>query len=290
MSTNKVQELLVALGLVSLDRVQPYYAHVRDRDDIGVLWDPISGVIFLDRTDHMDAAHYADLDLGAYWGVATRAEALEKYRDDDSRRASDFLSDVAGKDVLDIGCGTGGFLDLVRSSARSVAGVELQTSVRDELVRCGYKMFANVDDVPPNSLDVITMFHTVEHLTDPIGVLRAAHRALRAGGILIVEVPHARDALLALDSFKAFTLWSEHLILHTRASISAFMTEAGFSVELVSGYQRYPVANHLGWLLDSKPGGQKRFASLNDPHFAKAYADLLVQSDKTDTLIVRGRK
>ncbi len=54
----------------------------------------------------------------------------------------------------------------------------------------------------------------------------------------------------------------------------AFLRNAGFVVEKVNGYQRYPLANHVAWLVEGKPGGHERPDSLSD----EAYEKFLSQS------------
>ena len=290
MVQNRSQEILSELGLINPKEIVPYFPRVRDRDDVAALTDQSSGLIFLNRTDHMDAAHYETMDVGSYWGAPSRAEALLKYREDDERRAAQFKTSIEGKDFIDIGCGTGGLLDLVKPFAKTVAGVELQSGVRGELEKLGYRMYRTSGDIPDASCDVISLFHTLEHLPEPIEALREAYRALRSGATLLVEVPHARDALLALEAFRKFTLWSEHLILHTRASLQKFLETAGFSSIIISGFQRYPLANHLGWLVTEGPGGQVKFPHLRDAALEIAYQKFLEDNDKTDTLIASARK
>jgi SAM-dependent methyltransferase len=134
----------------------------------------------------------------------------------------------------------------------------------------------------------VTLFHVFEHLDDPLASLRLIGRALRPGGRLVVEVPHARDFLLSfadLDAFKQFTFWSEHLILHTRRSLEVFLRAAGFVDVIVEGFQRYPLANHLHWLAKGQPGGQHHWAPLLDADVDRAYAAMLARLDVTDTLI-----
>ena len=58
--------------------------------------------------------------------------------------------------------------------------------------------------------------------------------------------------------FQKFTLWSQHLILHTRESlIPDFCQPLGFDDVIVDGVQRYPLSNHLGWLSTGAPGVHK---------------------------------
>ena len=147
--------------------------------------------------------------------------------------------------------------------------------------------------MPAKNLDVITLFHVFEHLSDPLSVLREIKNRLKIGGKVIIEVPHARDFLfntLDLDSFKEFTFWSEHLILHTKQSLKKFLEAAGFKRIKISGYQRYPLSNHLYWLRYGKPAGHKKWDFLNGKEIEKAYTDLLKKIDQTDTLIAVAEK
>ena len=76
-------------------------------------------------------------------------------------------------------------------------------------------------------------------------------------GTLVVEVPHARDFLitqLQCESFTNFSLWSQHLVLHTRDSLQKLLSAAGFVDIHIIGVQRYGLANHLTWLSEGKPG------------------------------------
>ncbi|MFI5260390.1 MAG: class I SAM-dependent methyltransferase [Candidatus Paceibacteria bacterium] len=279
---------LYDLGIVHSGDVEPFYPHVRDRADIGVLQDKQTGVIFLETVGHMTMSHYESMSDGSYWGGKTRAEALEVYREDDHRRAARFGSFITGKDFIDVGCGTGGLLDQVKSSAKSTSGVEPQKYAREELEKLGYAMYPALSGAPKESADVVSLFHVFEHLTEPLTALKEVHQVLRPEGTLILEVPHARDVLLKLEAFKAFSLWSEHLVLHTKASLKTYLETAGFRDIRIEGFQRYPLANHIGWLVDEKPGGQKRHATFDAS--AEAYTKLLEETDQTDTLIAFATK
>jgi SAM-dependent methyltransferase len=274
---------LYDLGVVSAGNIEPFHPRVRDRDDIAVLRDRVSGVVFLATTAHIDLAHYGDMKGCDYWNGGSRTQALALCATDDDRRAHQFTALVRDRDVLDVGCGAGGFMDRIRACARGVSGVEPQGPVRRELAALGYSMYAAATAAPAGSADVATLFHVFEHLTAPLAALRELMTVLRPGGRLVVEVPHARDVLLKLDAFRDFSLWSEHLVLHTKDSLRTYLASAGFDHIEIDGFQRYPFANHLGWLLDGKPGGQNRLAQFSD--HGDAYIDLLRTSDQTDTLI-----
>ena len=171
-------------------------------------------------------------------------------------------------------------LAYLKGTAKSLAGVEPQEYVRSELTREGYTMYCLASEVPRQTYDVASLFHVLEHITTPLETLKQTHALLREGGRLIVEVPHARDVLLKLDSFKSFSLWSEHIVLYTKEALQKIVEQAGFRNVQVAGFQRYPLANHLGWLVNGKPGGQHTV-----PITASDYEGMLMSTDQTDTII-----
>jgi len=166
--------------------------------------------------------------------------------------------------------------------AADTIAVEPQESARRSLIDLGYKVFPSINEVISNDIEVATLFHVFEHLTDPVGTLDMLRNKMSQGAKVIIEVPHAKDFLISfleLDAFKSLTFWSEHLILHTRDSLRIFLEKAGFSNISVKGYQRYPLANHLHWLAKGKPGGHIVWDHIRTPILDIAYGDMLAQID-----------
>lgn len=286
--TNEAARPVFEHKLTTPEQLRLYYPRVRDREDVQVLRCETSGLIVLSRSDHMDLAHYSEQSGFSYWGVNSRENAVMRTRRDDQRRVSQFRSLIEGKRCLDVGSGPGGFLDLASQHVEALAAVEPQAEVRNVLEKCGYKVYPSIEQVSQTGLDVVTIFHVLEHMTNPIETLIQVRRRLRPHGLVVVEVPHARDYLLShLDHepFKAFTFWSEHLILHTRASLRLYLELAGFTNIDINGYQRYPLANHLHWIRFGKPGGHELRPDLSSPALDAAYAQMLDDMDATDTLI-----
>jgi len=99
--------------------------------------------------------------------------------------------------ILDVGCGTGIFLKGARSKGWETQGVEISSAA------AGYAkqkyglevMVGKVEDatLPPDSVDVATLWHLVEHLEDPLGTLRCLYGLLKPGGLIVFETPNARD-------------------------------------------------------------------------------------------------
>jgi 2-polyprenyl-3-methyl-5-hydroxy-6-metoxy-1,4-benzoquinol methylase len=135
---------------------------------------------------------------------------------------------------------------------------------------------------------LITAFHVIEHLSDPLGTLKSLAEKLCASGRMVIEVPNSEDALLTLydcDAFQHFSYWSQHLFLFNAATLEILASQAGLKVKAIQHIQRYPLSNHLHWLSKGKPGGHQSWAFLDSPEMARAYANSLASLGKTDTLI-----
>lgn len=280
MSGNGIQATLEAIGAVDPDHLEVLAPRTRDRE-VKVLRDGVSGVIFID-------GHYVGEDeyvTGDYRGddPVTLVDIVDR-----DRRVADFAAHYVGKRVVDFGCGRGLFLLGTRDSAKEVHGVELQESYRQFLADNGIACHAGMTEAP-SQLDTVFMFHVLEHLPEPLEVLADVRERLVRGGSIVIEVPHARDLMLDfmhIPAFQDFTLWSQHLVLHTRDSLRRLLEAAGFSRVSIRGVQRYGLANHLHWLSRQQPSGHSSpLTVLESNELRDAYAASLAANDMTDTLV-----
>jgi len=275
------------IEIINKDRLDEFYPRVRDRDDVAVLIDPITEVIVLSGDTHIDIGYYEDRIEKISHRVRGKELTTPKL-EDNLRRAKEFCGLIRGKNWLDFGCGLGGMLDEMAREANSAVGLEPN---RDRAAICrdkGHSVVESLGQIEHQSLDVVTLFHVMEHLAEPSAVLAEIRRCLKPEGKLIVEVPHARDALFTLydcEAFKKFTFWSEHLVLHTRLSLKIILEEAGFHKTEIRGIQRYPLSNHLYWLSKSKPGGHEKWIFLSGMNLSSEYEAALSGIDRTDTLV-----
>lgn len=96
--------------------------------------------------------------------------------------------------LLDVGCGNGGFLKRMRDFGWSVAGLDVAAEVAIR-VRRQLGIQVHIGTLPhphlnPESFDAVTMWHVLEHVPDPRGLLRSAADLLRPNGLLVIEVPN----------------------------------------------------------------------------------------------------
>src|SRR5262249_59216085 len=77
--------------------------------------------------------------------------------------------------------------------------------------------------------DAITLSHVIEHVHDPVGTLRACHRALRPGGTVWVLTPNLEAAGRRRFGRDWFPLEPpRHLTIFTAASLGLALERAGF--------------------------------------------------------------
>ena len=278
-------DLLIKYNLITEDSVEKYYSKVRDRDDIQVY--KSNEIIFLSRTDHTDVSYYNEKKYLKHWGELDRKVGMKSGLEDMQRRTDSIKYLVSNKKWLDVGSGLGEILESLGDTANECIAVEPQDSKRKVLQEAGFNVYPLTEDIKEVDFDIVTMFHVLEHLDEPIEVLKQIREKMTDNGKIVIEVPHARDFLLSfldLDDFKEFTLWSEHLILHTRNSLRVFLEEAGFKDITIQGCQRFPLANHLHWLKEKKPGGHNKWSQLRTEGLDKEYESMLNSLDMTDTI------
>jgi len=90
--------------------------------------------------------------------------------------------------ILDWGCGDGAFISLLRASGLHCVGIDAYKIESND----PYILNTTIEkaDFPDESFDLITCFHVLEHLPDPLNSIKHALRLLKKGGKVIVEVPN----------------------------------------------------------------------------------------------------
>lgn len=165
----------------------------------------------------------------------------------------------AGGRLLDVGCGAGDFLALMQSHANwQVSGLEpspeaarYAQAVRNLSVVTGTLPCLDMQD---GAYDVITMWHTIEHVPNALEVLVEARRLLRSKGVLVVGLP-VSDSLEAKwfgPNWAGYDV-PRHLTTFTRASLIGLMNKSRFRAEerqgVVQGFASLRLSLSL-WLND----------------------------------------
>jgi SAM-dependent methyltransferase len=152
---------------------------------------------------------------------------------------------LAGRaDVLELGCATGYFSDVLRSRGHDVVGLEIDKAAVESCRARGLITYATdlsaADPLRPvhgRRFDAVIAMDVVEHLADPRGLLDAVHDALRPDGCLILTGPNV--AYWAVRLRLLFGRWTyeragvmdeTHLRWYTRRTWQDLLEARGFVV------------------------------------------------------------
>lgn len=140
---------------------------------------------------------------------------------------------VKGK-LLDIGSGAGFFLSEAKMSGWEVSGIEASKSSAKFASKKGFKIYNSTIEkakVKTNSYDAVTMFQLIEHLEDPVKVLKKANTLLKKNGIIVISTPNRESLLGKLMNKKWFGYYNdEHLFVFDKESLRNILEETGFKV------------------------------------------------------------
>ena len=104
--------------------------------------------------------------------------------------------------ILDVGCGTGFFLDVAKSRGWNVLGVEpsdfAASYAREHYHVAVFNGKLSEAKLEGSSFDLITLWDVIAHLPDPLDVLAEIHRILKEGGLLIIKTPNKPAYLFRL--------------------------------------------------------------------------------------------
>ena len=281
-------ELLYKFNLSDKDSLKIFNESTRNIDNLNVLKCNKSGVIVLEKYLLPENYYENDIHRNVSFNTVKGWVVANRSTNDNLRRLESYKELIKNSDVLDFGCGRDGFIKLTQKISKSSIGLEINNANREYVNSTGVNCIKSLSELNDEKFDLITLNHVFHYLNDPINIIIELQKYLKDDGTIIIEVPHARDLLLEtfnLESFKNFTLWSEHLILHTRESLEAFAAHSGLYAKSIEGLQRYKISNHFNWLLNGQPSGHEFFTKLNDDNFHQHYSRLLNDINQTDTLI-----
>jgi SAM-dependent methyltransferase len=167
-------------------------------------------------------------DLGAYYGPQYHGGRHGITEQLCNRRRLRFVKAVARpSSLLDFGCGDGGFLEAAAVAGWNAVGVETQPQYARSK---GLTVVERVEDTT-GPFDLITLWHSLEHVRSPRDVLETLFRRLSHGGTLIVAVPNAESLQARLFGPVWFHLdVPRHLFHFTPTALGRLLENCGLEV------------------------------------------------------------
>lgn len=164
------------------------------------------------------------------------------------------LPDIPVGQLLEIGCASGSFLNSMSELGWKVEGIELSRAAGLRAIELGYSVFiGSVDEaiLSDDNYDLIVGWMVLEHLHDPVLVLRLLWKWMKPGGWLVLSIPNTasfefnifKDAWYALhlpnhlfhfspktiNNLLRLTGWENVKIIHQRV-IGNLMASTGFKL------------------------------------------------------------
>ncbi|MEI6646136.1 MAG: class I SAM-dependent methyltransferase [bacterium] len=140
--------------------------------------------------------------------------------------------------LLDVGCGTGGFLKQLDGCSFDAHGLEPVKEAVAAAQQAGLQVTQGnilTDSLAPESYDVVTLWHVFEHIKDPTVALNRIHAILKPGGVLVMSMPNVNSLACRLGKKYWFHLDSpRHLWLYKETNIKMILSSTRFKVESCS--------------------------------------------------------
>lgn len=139
--------------------------------------------------------------------------------------------------LLDIGCGTGEFLNTVNLDGWKTIGIEPSPSARKQCIE-NYKLDVreenDLNNLQPKSFDAITMWHVMEHVPHLRERVQKLKDLLKDDGVLVVAVPNrnSHDAKYYRENWAAYDV-PRHLWHFRAEDMRTLMSGFGFEVKQI---------------------------------------------------------
>jgi SAM-dependent methyltransferase len=190
------------------------------------------GLLFVNPLPRLDELERQYAPEGA-WAETRKVRARRPPQAPPARDSRDVVLDALaahvpvyapprGARVLDFGCGPGKFLDRLQDAGWETYGIEPSTTA-------AFERHVQLERPPQDgSFDLVLLNHVLEHVTNPLEILRHLSQSLREGGVLFVGVP-AVDTLPQHRDFKYCVDGRHHLLCYSQACLRGLLARAGLA-------------------------------------------------------------
>ena len=141
-----------------------------------------------------------------------------------------------GGRILDLGCGTGDILILLKDLGLDVYGIDIDKKAIQIGRKRGLKhlrigTYKAINAYPNNYFDVIRLYHVIEHVSDPMACLQILYKKLKSGGEVFLSTPNFDSPIRKIFG----KYWSSldaprHLFIFTHQTLRKAVMQYKFKV------------------------------------------------------------
>lgn len=222
----------------------------------------------------------------------TQLNRLRNNQKADTIRRADFVSSNFRKSsILDIGSGFGFFLEEMEKRGFNPTGIEVSAFARNIAHKVTTAQILNIDLFNTHhnkKYDIITLFHVLEHISEPVEFLKVIQSYLNHHGKLIIEVPNRDDLMIQSNkAYRQFYWQRAHILYLNPFSLSKLLKAAGYVNFRTYFIHRYGLVNFMHWMIRNKPQIKKPSFSTHKNYqwLEKIYKNILIKGGISDTLM-----
>ena len=118
-----------------------------------------------------------------------------------------FPESLRDKSIMDVGCGAGSLLDMLKGISKTQLGIEPTDILRKALIKKNYQIFSSLSEAMKenrDSIDFAFSIQVIEHVNNPRVFLEEIRELIRPGGKLLISTPNRNDILMTLLKEKFF--------------------------------------------------------------------------------------
>lgn len=170
---------------------------------------------------------------------------------------------MPGFKVLEVGCGSGELLHLIKPKVNKCVGVELNNGFVD-FIKNRLKIEAHAEDINrlklKDKFDLIICISTLDHLPNPFQTLCSMKGMLSSRGKIYIEVPNVSEALncylpdATREKYNQFFWHRAHLFYFSRDSLKRMLKKSVLRCKITCRHE-YTLKNFLNWYFLGRPQG-----------------------------------
>ncbi len=155
-----------------------------------------------------------------------------------------------GDNVLDVGCGIGEFADCITAGAL-FTGLEINAEAAETAARYGRRVLIQSVDAHAidncNIYDIVCSFQVMEHVSEPLPLLRSMYRLVKPGGFLVIAVPN-NDSYIGSHPNAILNMPPHHMLRWNESSLRKAGSLLGVDSDIKFKYEPMDDAHKKDYL------------------------------------------